>query len=247
MRSFIACSSAACVFGGARLISSASRSSVKIGPLVSVKALVWKLNRFVPSTSPGIRSGVNWMRPNLIDRLAAKHCASNVLAVPGTPSSRIWPLTSRLVSIRSMTSSCPTTALPISLRIVSVKPRISRNSIRHLPLPSKNVARERRQRRAAAPARHQLVGAPQDLPAIGLDVARAADAPQPVHQPRLAEPGRRMQLAPHVLHDLVDVALQDDRAVTRMREQVRGRLDQAALARLQRRRQRDGRAEPAHG
>src|ERR1700722_14821126 len=197
MRSFIACSSADWVFGGARLISSASRSSVKIGPLVSVKALVWKLNRLVPSTSPGMRSGGNWMRPNLIDRLAAKHCASSVFAVPGTPSSRMWPLTSRLVSIRSMTSSCPTTALPISLRIVSVKPRISRNSIRHLPLPSKNVAREPRQRGgAAAPARYQLVGALHERAAVGLDVARAADAAQPVDQSRLAEPGRRMHLAP---------------------------------------------------
>ena len=36
-----------------------------------MKALVWKLNRLVPMTSPGIRSGVNWMRPNASARLAA--------------------------------------------------------------------------------------------------------------------------------------------------------------------------------
>ena len=72
LRSFIACSSAAWVLGGVRLISSASSSWVKIGPLVSMKLLVWKLNRLVPRTSPGIRSGVNWMRPNCSDRPAAK-------------------------------------------------------------------------------------------------------------------------------------------------------------------------------
>jgi len=38
--------------GGVRLISSASKSWVKIGPLVSVNRLVWKLNRLVPMMSP---------------------------------------------------------------------------------------------------------------------------------------------------------------------------------------------------
>ncbi len=37
VRSCMASSSAACVLGGVRLISSASRNSVNIGPLVSVK------------------------------------------------------------------------------------------------------------------------------------------------------------------------------------------------------------------
>ena len=62
-RSCIASSSAAWVLGGVRLISSASSNSVKIGPRVSEKLEVWKLNRFVPMMSAGIRSGVNWMRP----------------------------------------------------------------------------------------------------------------------------------------------------------------------------------------
>ena len=64
LRSCIASSSAAWVFGGVRLISSASSSSQKIGPRVRVKVEVWKLNRLEPMMSPGIRSGVNWMRPN---------------------------------------------------------------------------------------------------------------------------------------------------------------------------------------
>src|SRR5712671_3601281 len=240
VRSFIACSRAAWVFGGARLISSASRSSVKIGPLVSVKLLVWKLNRLVPSTSPGMRSGVNWMRPNLIERLAAKDCASSVLAVPGTPSSRMWPSTSRLVSIRSMTSFCPTTALPTSLRIASVNPRMSWNSINNLPLPSKYVARECRQRRRAwAAALDPRVGLAQDRAAVDLDRACAAGAAQPLHQGRLGHAGGRVQLARHVLDGGVDVALDDHWPQARALEQLRGVLDQAALARLQRDRRRD--------
>ena len=110
-RSCIACSSAACVLGGVRLISSASSTSVKIGPFTSWKLLDWKLKRLVPSTSPGIRSGVNWMRPNLSDMAAAKARTSSVLAVPGTPSSSTCPSENRLTSSRSSASSCPTTAL----------------------------------------------------------------------------------------------------------------------------------------
>ena len=63
---------------------------MKIGPFcVSVNWFVWKLNRFVPMMSPGIRSGVNCTRPNCIDRQLANDRTSSVLATPGTPSSRI--------------------------------------------------------------------------------------------------------------------------------------------------------------
>ena len=43
VRSFITCSKAAWVLGGARLISSASRIWLKTGPLVRTNSLVWKL------------------------------------------------------------------------------------------------------------------------------------------------------------------------------------------------------------
>src|SRR5258705_538034 len=229
----MACSSAACVLGGARLISSASRSSVKIGPLVRVKALVWKLNRLVPSKSPGIRSGVNWMRPNLIARLAANQWANSVLAVPGTPSSRMWPLTRRLVSIRSMPSSRPTTALPTSLRIASVNPRMSGTSIDYLPLPLKNIARKRRQRDAAAtPAGGQFVGLAQDRAAIDLGLAHRSASPKPLDQRGLRQPGVRAQLPRHIPAHLIRVALDDDRPMARVPEQVRGGLYHAALARV---------------
>ncbi len=87
-RSCIASSSAACVLGGVRLISSASSSSQNTGPRVSANCDVWKLNRFDPMISPGIKSGVNWMRPKSRPSVRAKLCASSVLAVPGGPSSR---------------------------------------------------------------------------------------------------------------------------------------------------------------
>ena len=61
-RSCIASSSAACVFGGARLISSASRRLAKIGPGRNSKSASRWLKIDEPVTSDGIRSGVNWMR-----------------------------------------------------------------------------------------------------------------------------------------------------------------------------------------
>ena len=96
----MACNSAAWVFGGVRLISSASNTWVKTGPFVSSRRFSAKLNRLVPITSPGIRSGVNWIRPKARPRLAAKQRASIVLAVPGTPSISVCPAQSRLTSSR---------------------------------------------------------------------------------------------------------------------------------------------------
>ena len=67
--SCIASSSADCVFGGVRLISSASTMFAKIGPGVNtsrrppVSGSSWMMS--VPVMSLGIRSGVNWMRENL--------------------------------------------------------------------------------------------------------------------------------------------------------------------------------------
>ena len=61
-RSCIASSSAACVFGGARLISSASRMFVKIGPARNSNAASRWFQIDEPVTSDGSRSGVNWTR-----------------------------------------------------------------------------------------------------------------------------------------------------------------------------------------
>ena len=72
LRSCMASSRAAWVFGGVRLISSASSSSQNSGPSVSEKAEVWKLKTLEPMMSAGIRSGVNWMRPNSSFSVRAK-------------------------------------------------------------------------------------------------------------------------------------------------------------------------------
>ena len=61
-RSCIACNRADWVLAGARLISSASKNEVKMGPLMSENSLRCRLKTLVPVMSAGIRSGVNWMR-----------------------------------------------------------------------------------------------------------------------------------------------------------------------------------------
>ncbi len=94
-RSCIASSSAACVLGGVRLISSASTMLAKIGPSrkrnsrVPVALSSWITS--VPVMSAGIRSGVNWMRLKSSDSASASVRISSVLARPGTPTSRQWP------------------------------------------------------------------------------------------------------------------------------------------------------------
>src|ERR1700722_8048027 len=229
--SFIACSSAACVFGGVRLISLARRISVKIGPCVNVKLLVWKLNRLVPSRSPGIISGVNWIRPNRSDRLAAKHCASSVLAVPGTPSSRMWPPHSRLVSISSMTSSWPTTALRISLRMPSVIAETSRNSIEHVLLPAMNRPCLSQQR--AEISRGGGRDPPQQLGAAGSRATSCCRPVEPLGKLGLAEFPWSTQLPARVLQYHAAIAPENVRLISGMIEQGGRIADQVPLAGLQ--------------
>ena len=49
----------------------------------------------VPIRSAGSRSGVNWRRWKPVWMQAASVFTVSVLARPGTPSSRMWPLASR--------------------------------------------------------------------------------------------------------------------------------------------------------
>ncbi len=115
--------SAACVFGGVRLISSASTIFEKMGPLEN-----WNLRpppsgsscrTSVPVMSEGIRSGVNWMRRNDRDKHFAIELTRSVFANPGTPSSRPCPLEKTEISTSSMTLSMPTIALRSSCTISS--------------------------------------------------------------------------------------------------------------------------------
>src|ERR687887_338615 len=73
-------SSAACVFGDARLISSTSRRFAKTGPGRNSNSFERWLKTFTPVTSEGSRSGVNCMRENETSRLRASAFASIVSA-----------------------------------------------------------------------------------------------------------------------------------------------------------------------
>ncbi len=92
---------AACVFGGARLISSASTMLANTGPWTNwnsrrPSAVSWRMS--VPVMSIGIRSGVNWMRLNFSDIVSASLLTSSVLASPGTPISSAWPRANRQIA-----------------------------------------------------------------------------------------------------------------------------------------------------
>src|SRR5580765_6189703 len=110
--SCIASRSADCVFGGVRLISSASTMFAKIGPGANtiwrrpLPGSSWMMS--VPVMSDGIRSGVNWMRLNRSSSTCASVAISSVFARPGTPTIRLLPPTNSVANTSSMTSSCPT-------------------------------------------------------------------------------------------------------------------------------------------
>ena len=84
-------SSADCVFGEVRLISSASSSWQFAAPSRYSKWFVSRLNTVKPVMSDGRVSGVNWIRllerPNVLENATARV----VLPTPGQSSKRIWP------------------------------------------------------------------------------------------------------------------------------------------------------------
>ena len=90
-RSSITSSSAACVFGDARLISSASTTLENTAPRRKSNEPCDWLYTSPPVTSDGSRSGVNWMRLHVPFTEWAIAFASDVLPVPGTSSSSRWP------------------------------------------------------------------------------------------------------------------------------------------------------------
>ena len=83
----------------------------KIGPRLIVNVPRDWSNTCVPSTSAGSRSGVNWIRWNVVWMVSASVRTVSVLARPGTPSSNTCPPVSRLMSNRSTMYSWPTTRL----------------------------------------------------------------------------------------------------------------------------------------
>src|SRR5688500_13194756 len=88
--------------------------SVKIGPLRGLNVCSCGSKIIVPFRSAGSRSGVNWMRLKSASMVSESVFTASVLASPGTPSIRRWPLQSRPISRRSMRYSCPTMTRLIS-------------------------------------------------------------------------------------------------------------------------------------
>src|SRR5258708_2416626 len=160
------------------------------------------------------------MRPNCSCSPAANARVSKVFAVPGTPSSRMWPPTRRLVSISSMTASWPTTALRTSPRTPSAIARMSCTSIQYVPLPLMRIASEPNERGRTGPARStEPARLLHQRAAVDRDTAGAADPLQPGNQPLARKPARSMQLACDVANVFLDVARHHHRLMTRELDQ----------------------------
>src|SRR6058998_744698 len=98
-------SSAACVFGEARLISSTRSRFAKTGPGRNSNSFVRWLNTFTPVTSEGSRSGVNCSRENEQSIERASALASIVFPTPGKSSMIRWPSATRQSTARRSVSS----------------------------------------------------------------------------------------------------------------------------------------------
>ena len=85
-RSSITSSNADCVFGDARLISSAITMFANTGPGWNSNSRDAWLKIVTPVTSDGSRSGVNWIRRHAPRTTAATARANVVLPTPGTSS-----------------------------------------------------------------------------------------------------------------------------------------------------------------
>src|ERR1019366_3409254 len=118
--SCMASSSADCTLAGARLISSASTMLAKIGPLFTENVPVDWSKTCVPTTSAGSRSGVNWIRLNVVWIVSASVRTVSVFARPGTPSSRTCPPVRSEMIRRSTIASWPTTRRATWARMASI-------------------------------------------------------------------------------------------------------------------------------
>ena len=106
-RSCIASSRAACVFGGVRLISSASRMLVKIGPFDEAELAPARLGLVEDVGAGDVRRhqvGRELDAVELqVEDLGERADTSSVLASPGTPTSRQCPPVKMAARICSMT------------------------------------------------------------------------------------------------------------------------------------------------
>ena len=154
-RSAIASSSADCVRGIARLISSTRTTFAKTGPGRNSNSRVFWLKIERPVTSVGWRSGVHWMRENVapsIDCASAR--ARIVFAVPGTSSSSTWPPEMKAATTSAISSGLPTTTRSMFASSRSPPPRL-----RHSPQPGVDASfRPRWEKVSGRPLLGQLSG-----------------------------------------------------------------------------------------
>lgn len=109
--SLIASSRADWVFGVERLISSARRTWLKMGPGLKSKLPPLGSNTDRPRMSEGRRSLVNWMRRKLTPKERASATPSKVLPIPGTSSMRRWPRAIKVIAVSLTASVLPTNTL----------------------------------------------------------------------------------------------------------------------------------------
>src|SRR5688572_16594219 len=119
--SCIASSSAAWVFGEARLISSTSRTFANTGPGRNSNSFERWLKTLTPVTSEGSRSGVNWIREKGTSSERASDFASIVLPTPGKSSMITCPSAIRpRMQSRSVSAGAWTTRARFAARRSSV-------------------------------------------------------------------------------------------------------------------------------
>src|SRR4051812_18462751 len=115
-------SSAAWVFGDARLISSTSSRFAKTGPGLNSNSFERWLKTFTPVTSDGSRSGVNCIRENDTSSERASALASIVFPTPGKSSRMRCPSETRQRTQRLSVSSGACTT---RLRLSTIEPIVS--------------------------------------------------------------------------------------------------------------------------
>ena len=124
-RSSITSSSADCVFGLPRLISSPISTLVNTGPSRKRKLPLPCSYTITPVMSLGSRSGVNWTRFQVPAIDPAIALASVVLPVPGTSSSSRWPSVSMQHMAMRISWCLPFTTPSMFLTIASTTSAMS--------------------------------------------------------------------------------------------------------------------------
>ncbi len=132
-------SSAACVFGEARLISSTRSMFANTGPGRNSNSFERWLKTLTPVMSDGSRSGVNWTREKEQSSERASALASIVFPTPGKSSMIRWPSLIRQRTHRRSVSSGACTTRPRLSRMAWAVCAASATRSGLLPISSKQA------------------------------------------------------------------------------------------------------------